>query len=291
MRVLRLPSPPVAMAFLFILSCVVLESEALALCQDGTYACTLAGGCPGEKECAGGHFGPCMCVASGGELGSACSVTTTSGGLAGTQSGRNVCDASCGYTCSGNLTWQKSQGKFDNLNSTTGLRAFAVFDCGASSAGRCPVTDTGTSSGYTEAVLTLANRSSRDTNDTPAPLHDNGCALGASGDPCRFAAQSSSDVLNVRLVRGDNASGGQRNELSRFRTTSGNSGIIYGADFGGQAADRYYSITVQVPSTFAAPTTWVGPAGQGLESQGATFWQVSSAGRMRLGPDVDARDP
>jgi len=242
-------------------------------------ACTMPGGCPGTSYCSGlGRWSPCECFASGGEYGATCEVTTTSGGLAVTEGGWNVCTATCGYSCSGSLTWKKSEAIFQNSNSASGLRAFDTVDCGASTTGRCPVLN---GSSYS-TLSTDVNIQNRTTDDTPAPLSGAGCASGTSGDPCRFAAESTANAVNVRLVpSSDSSNGGPRNELAKLRTTAANDGIIYGPDVAGQS--RYYSITVVVPSTadFPAPTTYA--SGSGHESHGTTFWQMLPVGAC--GPD------
>ncbi len=151
------------------------------------------------------------------------------------------------------------------------------MDCGASTTGRCPVLN---GSSYS-TLSTDVNIQNRTTNDTPAPLSGSGCASGTSGDPCRFAAESTANALNVRLVpASDWSNSGPRNELAKLRTTSSNDGIVYGTDVVGQS--RYYSITLVVPSStndFPAPSTY----SSGKESHGSTFWQILPVGAC--GPD------
>lgn len=190
-------------------------------CVDGdTRTCAMGGGCPGESECVGGRWTPCLCtVQFDGQEAGPCSIRATpldgAGCVAQYGGGTLKCTTRCAGTCDidtspGSLQWQST-----TMLPNDGLRAFEAVECGGGP-GTCPFTDSQNSTTYN-----FEHGRSKSTEFTPAPFIEPGCADPSATAGCRFKAvidpKGLVDLAITLNGSTDFANGGARNELSELK--------------------------------------------------------------------------
>lgn len=150
-----IPTKEATMRFAAFACCAVLALPlpVEAGCVDGdTRTCAMGGGCPGESECVGGRWTPCLCtVQFDGQEAGPCSIRATpldgAGCVAQYGGGTLKCTTRCAGTCDidtspGSLQWQST-----TMLPNDGLRAFEAVECGGGP-GTCPFTDSQNSTTY-----------------------------------------------------------------------------------------------------------------------------------------------